>query len=165
MTTEWTHFRKRVSINASPQKVYDAWTTRAGLERWFLRQAKFTAPDGSERKDSEPIKAGDHYDWRWYGWPDEMNEKRLVSSVNAKDYLQFEFTGDCFVSVTIKTEEGITICELVQENIPVDENPKTNMYVGCGEGWTFYMANLKSVLEGGVDLRNKNIKLTNMINS
>ena len=165
MNAEWTHFRKRISIDASPQKVYEAWTTRAGLERWFLRQAKITAPDGTERKDNDTIKAGDHYHWLWFGYPDEMSEKRLVSSVNGKDYLQFEFTGDCFVSVTIKAVEGVTICELVQENIPLDENPKTNLYIGCGEGWTFYMANLKSILEGGIDLRNKNVKLTGVINS
>jgi hypothetical protein len=37
--------------------------------------------------------------------------------------------------------------------------------VGCGEGWTFYLTNLKSILEGGVDLRNKEMKLKNVINS
>ena len=26
-------------------------------------------------------------------------------------------------------------------------------YVGCREGWAFYLANLKSVLEHGCDLR------------
>jgi hypothetical protein len=31
--------------------------------------------------------------------------------------------------------------------------------VQCQLGWTFYLANLKSVIEGGVDLRNKNVDL------
>jgi hypothetical protein len=37
--------------------------------------------------------------------------------------------------------------------------------MGCLGGWTFYLANLKSYLEGGVDLRNKNLALNNMVNS
>lgn len=165
MTTDWTHFRKRISIHASPQLVWDAWTTRAGLERWFLRVAKFTSADGVQKKDGEQVQAGDRYDWRWHGYPDDTNEQRLVLAVFPKNFLQFRFSGDCTVSVTIKHEEGTTICELVQENIPIDENPKTNLLVGCGEGWTFYLTNLKSVLEGGIDLRNKNVKLTSVINS
>ena len=31
------------------------------------------------------------------------------------------------------------------------------------EGWIFYLANLKSVLEGGLDLRNKRMEITNVI--
>jgi hypothetical protein len=33
------------------------------------------------------------------------------------------------------------------------------------EGWVFYLANLKSFPEGGIDLRNKNEKLKSVINS
>jgi hypothetical protein len=32
-------------------------------------------------------------------------------------------------------------------------------------GWTFYLANLKSVLEGGLDLRNKNARLQRLVNA
>ena len=58
-----------------------------------------------------------------------------------------------------------TIVELTQDNIPPDDNPATNLHIGCGEGWTFYLANLKSYLEGGIDLRNKNEKIQGVINS
>jgi len=37
--------------------------------------------------------------------------------------------------------------------------------VGCGEGWTFYLANLNSYLQGGIDLRNKNEKIQGVISS
>ena len=69
------------------------------------------------------------------------------------------------VSVKIVTMEGETIVEITQENIPEDDNPETNLLVGCGEGWTFYLANLKSYLEGGIDLRNKNEKIKGVISS
>ena len=55
--------------------------------------------------------------------------------------------------------------ELTQEKIPLDEESKVNYHLGCMEGWTFYLANLKSILEGGIDLRNKNVNLTKVINA
>jgi len=46
-----------------------------------------------------------------------------------------------------------------------DVNEQQYFYVECGKGWTFYMANLKSILEGGHELRNKNINLHQVINA
>ena len=37
--------------------------------------------------------------------------------------------------------------------------------MGCLEGWTFYLTNLKSVIEGGLDLRNKNLDIKGVINA
>jgi len=53
----------------------------------------------------------------------------------------------------------------MQEEIPTDEKSMQSFYVGCKTGWTFYLANMKSILEGGIDLRNKNEKLQQMLNS
>ena len=40
-----------------------------------------------------------------------------------------------------------------------------SIYVDCSYGWTFFLANLKSVLEGGIDLRNRNVDIKNVVNS
>ena len=63
----------------------------------------------------------------------------------------------------IYDEKDEQIVELVQTDIPTDEKGKQNWHIGCKTGWTFYMANLKSMLEGGVDLRNRNEKIQNVI--
>lgn len=162
---DWSKFSKRISIKVSMQEIYNAWTTRAGLEKWFLRKAEFTKPDNTLRDQHSNIQKGDSYEWLWYGYSDDVVERKKVLEANGKNFLQFTFSGDCIVSVTIKEDAGETIAELMQENIPVDENPATNLYVNCGEGWTFYLANLKSILEGGIDLRNKNEKLLKVINA
>ena len=49
--------------------------------------------------------------------------------------------------------------------LKINEKGKVQYHMGCLGGWTFYLANLKSYLEGGVDLRNKNLALNNMVNS
>jgi hypothetical protein len=64
-----------------------------------------------------------------------------------------------------KKKEGENIVELLQENIPTDEQGMHSWHLGCKTGSTFYLANLKSVLEGGIDLRNKSEKLQRVINS
>jgi hypothetical protein len=68
-------------------------------------------------------------------------------------------------SISITEHQGQHIIQLTQENIPTDEESKINFYLGCQTGWTFYLTNLKSIFEGGKDLRNKNEGLTNMLNS
>ena len=54
---------------------------------------------------------------------------------------------------------------LSQSNIPLDNKSKQNIRLGCESGWSFFMLNLKSVYEGGLDLRNKNDKLPGMLNN
>jgi len=78
--------------------------------------------------------------------------------------IRFTFLG-CQVSVEIKEEDRENIVELVQSEIALDEDSRMSNYVGCSRGWTFYLTNLKSVLEGGIDLRNKNGNLINVLNT
>lgn len=63
----------------------------------------------------------------------------------------------------MEIESGESILRLDQFEIGSDDD--RNIFLGCGEGWTFYLANLKSILEGGMDLRNKNEKIRAVINS
>jgi len=69
------------------------------------------------------------------------------------------------VVVKIYEAENQNIVDLTQEHIPSDEESKFNFHVGCSNGWVFYLANLKSIMEGGIDLRNKDEKLNPVLNS
>ncbi|MFT3824697.1 MAG: SRPBCC domain-containing protein [Chitinophagaceae bacterium] len=158
-------FTKRVTINAPAQQVYDAWTSQQALETWFLRLALFTDSNGKERSPNQPVQAGDSFLWLWFGYDDNAREERQVITANGKNLFSFSFSGNCTVTVLVKEEDGETVCELTQEIPLEDESQRIALYNDCGTGWTFYLANLKSILEGGIDLRNKNIKITNVINA
>jgi uncharacterized protein YndB with AHSA1/START domain len=162
---DWGKFEMRIPVYTNIQTVYDAWTTSAGLEKWFLRKAKFVKPDGTVVAPRNNILEKDTYEWFWHGWSDDVVERGTVLDANGKDFFKFIFGKAGFVSVVIKTEEDATIVELTQENIPTDEDSKFNFYLGCSTGWTFYLTNLKSILEGGLDLRNKNVLLKKVLNS
>lgn len=137
------------------QTIYNAWTTRDGIEYWFLRMAEFKHPDGTILNYEEPVKAGDKYHWRWHGWPDTVEEFGEILEANGKNRLSFVFGKAGTVIVELKPVEGYTEMTITQSNIPTDEEGKVNYHIGCSTGWTFYRCNLKSLLEGGIDLRNK----------
>ena len=161
----WKQFTKRIPIKAPAKSIYDAWTTQQGLESWFLRLAQFTRADKAVRPKNSQAEKGDTYLWRWFGYDDSATEEREILSANGWDRLQFSFSGGCIVTVSIRQENGETICELVQEMPMEDISEQQYFYIECGKGWTFYMTNLKSVLEGGLDLRNKNINLKEVISA
>lgn len=164
---DFTKFVKRVTIQSSVplEKIYTAWTTQQGLESWFLRLAEFSNAGGEKRKRNEPVHTGDTYKWLWFGYDDTTAEESSVLDINNKDTFRFGFSGGCIVTVSIKAEKNEIICELAQQ-MPMDNKEEQQyFYIECGKGWTFYLANLKSVLEGGIDLRNKNAGIANVINA
>ena len=55
--------------------------------------------------------------------------------------------------------------ELIQDHIPTDDESKVNIRLGCHTGRSFYLVNLKSVYEGELDLRNKDVDMGGMTNS
>ena len=162
---DWGRFITRINVNAPVESLYNAWATRSGIERWFLRLSEYKKPDGTERKGDEGVATGDSCKWLWHGWPDSVAEYGKILDLNGKDFFKFSFGKAGNVTVTIRNEEGENIVELVQDNIPSDEDSKFTWHIGCKTGWTFYLANLKSILEGGIDLRNKNEKIQQVINA
>ena len=164
-TYDWSRFVTRININAPAEKLYRCWATKAGMEYWFLRLSEYKSAAGELRTNDETVQPGDTYRWLWHGWDDDTVEHGSIIDCNGVDFLQFSFgkAGNC--SINIKQEEGETIVELIQENIPTTEQGMHYWHLGCKTGWTFYLANLKSMCEGGLDLRNRNENLKNIINS
>jgi hypothetical protein len=88
-----------------------------------------------------------------------------LSKQNGKDFVQFTFAGECLVDIKLTTQCDNVIVELTQKNIPMDDNSKQGIRLGCDSGWSFFLVNLKSVYEGGIDLRNKDLDLKGMLNN
>lgn len=160
----WKRFTVRMDVNASPKALYNAWATRAGIESWFLRTSEYKAADGTIRAKDEPVQKGDTYAWQWHGWPDDTAEHGTILDCNGIDFLKFSFgkAGNC--TVRIYKEQVEPIVELVQEDIPDNDEGKHKWHVDCKSGWTYYFANLKSVYQFGNDLRNKKEGIGKLLN-
>jgi uncharacterized protein YndB with AHSA1/START domain len=163
ISKNWSEIRLRININTTIEKAYKMWTTQAGLESWFLREAKAKDQQGKSKKETDPMVKGDTYNWRWHGFADDVALTGKVIESNGKDRFQFSFSMDCPVTISIYKEHGQVIVELVEENIPVAKGEIFTHYLSNTTGWTFYLTNLKSVLEGGLDMRNVNADLKNVI--
>lgn len=163
MKPDWSTFTLRITVDAPVDDIYGAWSTSAGIEKWFLLSAGYTAPDGGIRDKNERVDSGDTYLWKWFGYPGGTPESGKILEANGRDRFKFTFTENCIVTVSVLNEGGENIVELKQEKIQPDES--LGIYLGCSTGWIFYMTNLKSVLEGGIDLRNKNENIAGVINA
>jgi hypothetical protein len=159
MTTDnkWTSFKLVGDYNTDVRSLYEAWATTAGLEKWFLRKADFFTIPRRLREPGEFILKEDVYEWYWHGYSDDTFEKGEILEANGTDFIKFTFSGGSIVSIDLSSRNGVSIVELTQENIPLESDPAKNLYVQCQTGWLFYMTNLKSILEGGIDLRNKSL--------
>jgi hypothetical protein len=163
---DWSSFTVRINIkNNSIEQLYRAWATRGGIEYWFLRMSEYSKADGDLRSVDEPVHTGDTYRWRWFGYNDDVTETGEILDCNGKDFFKFRFgnAGNC--SVRIYPEQDELIVELLQDNIPTDDRGKELWHIGCKAGWTFYLANMKSMFEGGIDLRNKNEQIQNVVSA
>lgn len=155
MSYDWSQFSQWIKIKAPVQTIYDLWTTRNGIESWFLRMGEFSRL-GRVLADDEPVAVGDTYRWRWHGYPDSITETGEVLEANGTDKFRFRFGEAGIVTVDIEDAGNATSkMTITQTDIPTTEEGKQNYHVGCSTGWTFYRCNMKAVVEGGVDIRNK----------
>jgi len=160
---DWTSFSRKISIKASMSELYDAWAIPEELEKWFLSKALYTRSDGSKVGPREHIQPKDKYQWSWHTW--DIVEEGEVLETNGKDLIKFSFAEVCPVEIKLEQLKEEVLVTLTQSNIPTDEKSKKDVRLGCHEGWSFYLVNLKSIYEGGVDLRNMNDGLKGVINS
>lgn len=160
---DWTKFTRKINIKTDLKTVYDAFTKSAEIEKWFLESADFTDEKARPVPPDHHAQAGYTYHWKWFGYPD--TETGRILEANGLDFISFTFEKVCTVEVKLSRKNEQVIVELTQKNIPTNDQSKQYIRLGCHAGWSFYLTNLKSVYEGGVDLRNKDLDVAGMINS
>lgn len=154
-------FTKKIYIKAPIEKLYWCWSTKTGIETWFLQSATYKNKAGGERMPEELIQVGDNYVWKWHNW--NGKEEGTILQANGIDFLEFSFANDiCKVSVTLEKKESAVLLTLIQYDMPTDEKTKMDIYNGCSCGWTFWLANLKAYVEHGILLNEKEFDLTNI---
>lgn len=159
----WTTFTIRIAINTTISKLYAAWTQASEIEKWFLSNANNFDPDGNIIAKNTPVQKGFRYEWNWYLY--DVMEMGTFTEANGRDALQFTFAGSCLVAIKLTDHKEYVLVELTQKDIPTDDHSKKEIRLGCHSGWSFYLVNLKSVYEGGLDLRNRNPNLKPMLNN
>lgn len=148
---DWTCFDLHVAIAAEPRAVLRAWSTIAGMERFFVEMMRITGPDGSELREDAPAQAGDRYVWRWH------NGRRLSGEyLRAESESEVRFTfGDSRVAVMALPYQSGCLLRLRQYDIPDTEQARMHVHVNCRAAWVYFLTVLKARLEHGIDARDK----------
>jgi len=154
MKYDWTKFTMRIPIEKNKSDVFKTWSSQKGIESWFLRKALYF-DNGKQIPANQEIKKGNTFRWNWY--MNKYTEDGTILDVKKDQLVSFTFVGSV-VTVKLKSQGKFTFVELTQDHIPLDEESKVQIHLGCSTGWTYHLTNLKSMLENRKDLRNKKFK-------
>ena len=126
---DWTSFTKRIAVKSSLSEIYDAWTKASELEKWFLKKVNFYNSNKTSFDKTTNVLENINYEWYWYLYDEPMTGQFI--SVNGKDFIQFTFEGECLVDVTLEKINEYVIIMLRHHNIPLDNNSKQYVRLGC----------------------------------
>jgi uncharacterized protein YndB with AHSA1/START domain len=163
---DWRGFTQAIHISASVTDVWGMLSSCAGLERWFLRRAEATTTQGTPLTPERAFESGLKLKMTWTcaGTPDdrgarhpvETTEENTILAVEPAQRLRigwYEDRGWVDIRVAPHTKGRVTV-ELQQHmNATGDFALLESAYIGCKEGWAFFLTNLMNVAQGGADLR------------
>ncbi|NNC71181.1 MAG: SRPBCC domain-containing protein [Flavobacteriaceae bacterium] len=155
----WDSFTKKIHIKTEIEPLFKLWATEKGITTWFLSDAEYLR-NGIKIDEDTSIQAGDHYTWRWHNW--DGKEEGKVLEVKENEFIKFTFAGENDLLVSFEQKETSVLLTLTQSNIPQDEKSKLEIFYGCSNGWTFWLANLKAYVEHGILLNETDIDLRGM---
>ena len=148
---DWAQFDLHVAINAEPERILEVWSTIDGMESFFVEMMRITRPDGVERATNEIAEPGDKFVWRW------QNGRRVLGKYQkpeADNEVRFTF-GESKICISVKPYRGGSLLRLKQYDIPETEEARMHVHANCRGGWVYFLTVLKTLLENGVDGRDK----------
>ena len=151
---DWTRFQVIYYYSAPIERVFHAWATAEGLESFFLEKGTFATESGEERATDESARPQDTYRWEWrHGHAIDG----VIYNVVPNRSMAFTF-GDMEAEVRLTVVGDQTELVLRQWSIPNTDEGRAIGHLNCRSCWIYFLTNLQSVLEHGVDLRNTDPK-------
>lgn len=148
----WDRFTHSIFINAEPEKIFEYLATPSGITKWFIGESKYYYKNLHIRLGNEIVKKGDSFLWKWLN--KDLELKGMVTESSEDN--SFEFTFSPLYLVTLKLSKSgertkLSLTQQYQESAAKDEFN----YLNCCVCWVFFLTNLKSVIENGIDLRER----------
>ncbi|HKZ22281.1 MAG TPA: SRPBCC domain-containing protein [candidate division Zixibacteria bacterium] len=139
---------QRYLYQAKPEKVFRALTDAKELTKWFLKDARVQLKKGGKMK----------FVWS----PKDKHENKILDLVpNKRLRMTWPTMGwggtpktDTYVTFSLTPKGKYTLLQIEHTGFGPGEE-WVMYYAGTYSGWTYYLLNLKSWLEHGIDLRDK----------
>jgi hypothetical protein len=154
-------FSHAIYLNAPVEKVYELAVTPSGIIKWFIGKAKYFYKDNNIRLGNESAEKGDSFLWTWLN--KDLELKGIVTESLRDKIFQFTFSPLYIVTIEIHSEGNKTKLTLTQEYQEAAAGNDFN-YINCCTCWVFFLTNLKSVIENGIDLREKDANDEMLVN-
>ena len=138
--------RLQTYTRAAPKKAFKSISEPERLARWMVDGATLS-----------PRKGG-RYSFTWHGGPTHTG--RVVEFVRGKRLtLTWQWPGmeDSLVTrlrMSVEPQGKGSVVKFAHSGFPKQER-WVDLYAGAIQGWTYFLMNLKSVLDHGEDLRSK----------
>ena len=159
----WGKFSRSIIISKKPEDVFLYIATAKGLTKWLLEAASFfTLANETQLLNLSFANELDTYHWVWKGKNYELQGQVLDCDVQRKR-ISFTLGEACTVEITLTEHEGSTLLKLTQQAVPgktYDQMRQVNSYAY----WTFFLTNLKSVVEHEIDLREDTFTVEGLLN-
>jgi uncharacterized protein YndB with AHSA1/START domain len=134
-------FEHTLTVDRPRAEVFRALTDADELKRWWIT-------DGI----SEPRAGGRYrYEWKMADPADDHVQEGAYDDFVDGERVAYPWSspaGDTRVTVTLSERDGATQVSLVHDGIAAEDQ-----FERYEQGWTGFLSNLKSVLEGGPDNR------------
>jgi uncharacterized protein YndB with AHSA1/START domain len=136
--------RVPIFIHTSPSKVFKAISEPQLLTRWFMDRATL------------PPRKGGNYSFAWEGGPTHVG-KVLEFIRGRRITLAWTWPGQEHLGATklmlsVQSKKNGSVVWFTHSGFRTG-GEWVDLYEGALRGWTYFMMNLKSVLENGHDLR------------
>ena len=153
----WKEFTVREYVPTDVETAFNYWAKANKIIQWFIRKAEYTSNEGKEREGDEIIQTGDSYKWVFGS---ELTMNGTILEIDKNRLIRFTFgkkepESDEYVQVkvTFKEKNGQTRITVFQNNIADSPFGQVTYNLSCVLGWSYYMTNLRSIIESGYDLR------------
>jgi len=158
---DYNSFSHVIYINKIPDYVFRYIATASGITKWFIGKAEYFYGDSGIRLGDDYAQKGDSFLWKWLNKDLEL-KGMVIECIKIKEFA-FTFSPLFKVTINLAQETGRTRITLKQEYQESAVRDDFN-FINCCVCWVFFLTNLKSVIEHGIDLREKDFKDEMLIN-
>jgi uncharacterized protein YndB with AHSA1/START domain len=158
-THDWAAFDVFLEIDAPPESVMNCWRTAHGIQQFFIAEMKVTGSGGQARMEDDTIQKDDTYWWHYVH--DYTGQGQFLSS--SENQVRFTFGTSYQVEITAVPADNGTLLHLKQTGMSDSMEDRVHGSLNCRSCWINFIVNLKSVLEHGIDLRDKNPATTDSV--
>ena len=158
----WELFTRRIVIHKNIEDVFSLIATSEGLKKWFLHEAVFyTMVNETKVVNFTFPTENELYYWKWKGKDFELNGHVIKCETNTCFSFTFGSAGTVKIELEIIEESTLLLLtQQVNHGEIYDKMRQANSFAY----WTFFLLNLKSVAEHGIDLREDKFQFPNLLN-